>query len=183
MTQTKIANHFLCPNPSSSKWIPHLVPLTLYFDPLGSAGKPNTYWISHKSLTTFPRPRWENYHAHNHNSDSIVWNSVVVQQVGVRCLTLFKPINLISSSIIQSIICHLCCDQLLRGMSCVPGAPTVNLSFLYGDLVVALSPVSLQSCDTLFLLYWIKWTGQCCHNPVRIVNKTLLVYLLVNVSM
>lgn len=32
------------------------VPLTLCFDPVGSAVKPNTYWISHKLLTTFPRP-------------------------------------------------------------------------------------------------------------------------------
>lgn len=129
------------------------------FYPAGSAVKPNTYWISHKSLTTFPRLRWENYHAHNHNSDSIVW-SCCGKQVGVRCLTLFKPINLISSSIIQSIICHLCCDQLLRGMTSVPGLPAVYLSFLYWDLVVALSSVSLLSLDTLFVL-GERWTGQC----------------------
>lgn len=41
---------------SSSNRIHTLAPLTLYFDPLGSAIKPETYWISHKSLTTFPTP-------------------------------------------------------------------------------------------------------------------------------
>lgn len=105
-----------------------LVPLTLRFDPAGSDVKPNTYCISQPS-----RGRERRIIAHI----TIILipsfgASVMVYQVEVRCLTLFKAINLISSSIIQSIICHLCCDQLLQGDELCPrGFPTVNLSFFF----------------------------------------------------
>lgn len=48
-------------------------------------------------------------------------------------------------------------------------SPTVNLSFLCGD------SISLLPCDTLVVLLG-KWTGQCCYNLVRTLNKTLFTF-------
>lgn len=97
--------------------------------------------------------------------------------MGVRCLTLFKPINLISPSIIQSIICHLCCDQVLRGMSCVPGFPHSQSPLSLWGLSGCPQLSQLTVTETVSVR-GEKWTGQRGCTSAGAALKILFIFIL-----